>query len=276
MIATKIASLTLLGSFALVALTTQRALADAYVSPTEERVQLTLGAMHVTSATTLQADSSAGQTGTVINGEDQFGLDKSDWEPQFQAVVRAAERHRFSFDYFTLDRSGNSIVGATPIVFRDTVFVPGDPLQTALSLRTLGITYEYSFWHSETVEVAATVGVHATDISSSAKVQTETRHVIQTEDQAGPVPTVGLDATWVISKRFYVEGRAQYLNVHVSNIDGSLGLYEFEGLYRLRPNVSFGIGYSEIRAHLASTRSSQPGLFDFNTQGPEMFVRIAF
>jgi len=273
MIATRIASLSMLASFALLA---QRATADDYPSPTDERVRISLGATHLTSTTTLQANSSAGVIGTDIDGEDQFGLDKSDWEPKFQALVRVATRQRFSFDYFTLDRSGNSIVGANPIIFRDVVFLPGDPLQTQLSLRTLGITYEYSFWHSETVEVAATVGIHATDISASAKVQTATRHVIQNEDQAGPVPTVGIDATWVISKRFYIEGRGQYLNIQVNHLDGSLGLYEFNALYRYRSNVSLGLGYTAVRAHLASSQTTQPGVFDFNTNGPELFLRVAF
>jgi len=269
----RIASLTLLVSFALVA---HRVRADDYLSPTDERVRISIGATYLTSATTLQSDSSAGMGGTLVSGEDEFGLDKSRWEPDFQALVRVATRQRLSFDYFTLDRSGNSIVGATPILFGDATFLPADPLQTQLSLRTLGITYEYSFWHSETVELAATLGVHATDISSTVKVQTETRHVIQTEDESGPVPTVGLDGTWVISKRFYVDGRAQYLHVHVDNVDGSLGLYEFQGLYRYRPNVSVGLGSSEIRAHIASTQGSTPGLFEFNTKGPEMFVRVSF
>jgi hypothetical protein len=247
-----------------------------YLSPTDERVRLSLGAMHVSSATTLRADSSEGLPGSQINGEDQFGLDKSDFEPMFQAVVRVATRHRFSFDYFTLDRSGNAIVGASPIAFRDVTFLPGDPLQTTLSFRTFGITYEYSFWHSERLEIAATVGVHATDISAIAKAQTATRHIIQTDDQAGPIPTVGMDATWVVSKRFYLGGRFQYLDVHVDNLDGSLGFYEFDALYRFRPNVAFAVGYTEVRAHLASTQSAQAGLFDFNSKGPEMFVRVSF
>ncbi len=42
-----------------------------------------------------------------------------------------------------------------------------------------------------------------------------TRHVDQTEDQAGPFPTAGLDATYVFSKRFYVDGRAQYMQLIV-------------------------------------------------------------
>jgi hypothetical protein len=262
---------------ALLALVARPSHADGdYFSPTDEHVRISLGAMHLASATTLRVDSSARVSGTQIDGERTFGLDKSDFEPKFQATVRAGTRQRFSFDYFTLDRTGNTTVGATPIIFRDVVLQPGDPLQTKLSLRTFGITYGYSFWHSETLEIAGTLGVHATDISAMAKVQTQTRHIVQTEDQAGPVPTLGIDATWVASKRFYFDGRAQYLNVHVNNLEGSLGIYELDALYRLRPNVSFAIGYTEVRAHLASRNSSKAGLFDFNTKGPEMFVRIAF
>jgi hypothetical protein len=270
-------NIVLLAQLPLLLVIGQQARADGdYFSPTDERVRVSLGAMHVSSSTTLRADSSTGTPGTTVNAEDAFGLDKSDFEPKFQAVVRVATRHRLSFDYFTLDRSGNSTVGANPIVFRDVTFLPGDPLQTSLSLRTLGITYEYSFWHSETLEIAGTLGVHATDISATAKVQTQTRHIIQTDDQAGPLPTVGIDATWVASRRFYLDGRVQYLKVHVNNLDGSLGFYEFNVLYRLRPNVSLGLGYTEVKAHLTSTQSSQGGLFDFNSKGPQMFVRIAF
>jgi hypothetical protein len=254
-----------------------RAHADGdYFSPTDERVRLSLGAMHVSTSTRVRADSSAGTTGTEIDGEHDFGLDKSDFEPKFQVMVRVATRHRLTFDYFTLDRSGSATVGRTPIVFRDVVLLPGDPLQTSLSLRTFGMAYGYSFWHSEKLEIAATLGVHTTDISTTARVQTQTRHIIQSEDAAGPVPVVGIDGTWVISKRFYLDWRAQYLNVHVHNLDGSLGFYDLDALYRFRPNVSFGIGYVEVRAHLASLKTAQTGLFDFNSKGPEMFVRVAF
>jgi hypothetical protein len=247
-----------------------------YFSPTDEHVRISLGAMHVSSSTRLRADGSAGALGSTIDGETTFGLDKSDFEPKFQATVRVATRQRLSFDYFTLDRSGDPTLQGTPVVFKDVTLLPGDPLQTQLSLRTLGITYGYSFWHSERLEIAATLGVHVTDISAEAKVQTATRHIIQTQDEAGPVPTAGLDATWVASKRFYFDGRAQYLKVNVSHLDGSLGIYELDALYRYRPNVSFAVGYTDITAHLASSRARQAGLFDFSSKGPEMFFRIAF
>jgi hypothetical protein len=248
---------------------------EDYSSPTEERVQLTLGFLHVSSATHVRLDSDTGAPGTMVDGEDTFGLDKSDFEPKFQAMVRVGERSRLRFDYFSLDRTGD-VTLTSPIQFRDVQLLTGDPLQTTLSLRTLGITYEYSFLHRERFELAATLSVNETDISAQGKVSTQTRHLDQTEDAAGPIPTVGLDSTWVVSKRFYLDGRGQYLKVNIDSIHASLGLYELDALYRLRPNIAFGVGYSIIKADLLSRKPTESGVFDFDTKGPEAFVRIAF
>jgi hypothetical protein len=249
--------------------------AEDYSSPTEDRVRLSLGVVRYSNNTDLQINSSANVPGTPLNAEDQFGLDKSDYEAKIQAMVRVGERHRLRFDYFSLDRTGQTTV-TQPIVFRDVALQPGDPLNSDLSIRTFSITYGYSFLHSDRYEVAATLGINDTAISARARVQTQTRHVDQTEDQAGPIPTLGLDATYVVSKRFYLDGRAQYLKVHINDIDGSLGIYELDALYRLRANISFALGYTSVRAHLASTQIRQSGLFNFNSSGPEFFLRVAF
>ncbi len=102
--------------------------AEDYLSPTEERVRLSLGVARLSNNTNLQIDSSAGVPGTPVNAEDQFGLDKTDYEAVIQAMVRVGERHRLRFDYFSLDRSGHTVV-TDPIVFRDVVLQPGDPLE---------------------------------------------------------------------------------------------------------------------------------------------------
>jgi hypothetical protein len=249
--------------------------ADDYLSPTDERVRLSLGVMHLSSTTGIRLDSSEGVPGTPVNAESDLGLDSSDFEPKFEATVRVGERHRLRFDYFTLDRTGQTTL-TSPIVFRDVVLQPGDPVQTDLSLRTLGISYEYSFLHREKFELAATIGINDTDISARARVSTETRHVDQTEDQAGPFPTIGLDSTYVVSKRFYVDARAQYFKLAVDHLSGTLSLYEADVLYRLRPNISFALGYTSTKADLSSRQTKNSGYFDFDSKGPEFFVRIAF
>jgi hypothetical protein len=250
--------------------------ADDYLSPTNERVRLSLGVTRLSSTTDMRLDSSAGIAGTPINAESDLGLDSSNTEPKFQAMVRVGERHRLRFDYFTLDRSGQTTLTGAPIIFRDVVLQPGDPVDTNLSLRTLGITYEYSFLHRERFEVAAVIGISDTDISARARVSTETRHVNQSEDQAGPFPTLGFDTTYVLSKRFYIDARAQYFRVTFNHIEGSLELYELDALYRFRPNVAFALGYTGVTADLNSRDTSKSGYFNFNSKGPEFFVRVAF
>jgi hypothetical protein len=266
------ATLALTATLALVA---TRARADDYLSPTDERVRLSLGASHLSTTTNIRLDSNGGLPGTPINGESVFGLDHSDFEPKFEAMVRAGERHRLRFDYFTLDRTGH-ITLQTPLVFRNVVLQAGDPVVSDLSLRTLGITYEYSFLHRERFELAATFGINDTDISARARVTTQTRHVNQSEDQAGPFPTFGLDGTFVVSKRFYFDARGQYFKLAVDHLTGSLGFYEAAALYRLRPNISFAIGYTAVKAVLDSRQIRNSGYFYLDTKGPELFVRVAF
>ena len=246
-----------------------------YISPSDDRLRVSLGVMKVSTSTTIRADSTTGVAGTVLDGESQFGLDKSDYEPAFEVMLRAGTRNRLWFNYFTLDRDGSSIV-QEPIVFRDSVLQPGDPLQSELDLRVLTITYGYSFWRSEKLELAATIGVSSVQIDAQAKVATEQVHVNETETAAGPYPTPGFAATWSIAKHFYLDGRVQYLNLHIDNLDGSLGMGELNLLYRMHPNVAFAVGYAEIKAHVASTKTSDSGLFDFNTKGPQLFVRVSF
>jgi hypothetical protein len=251
--------------------------ADDYISPTEERVRLSLGIMQTKAKTTLRVDTDAGAPGTVVDGEGELGLDNSRIEPKFQAMVRVGEDNRLRFDYFTLDRSDQkTLATAQPIEFGNVTLQPGYPVQTDLNLELIGITYGYSFVHRQNLEIAGTLGVNIVDISARARVQTQTLNLDQSEDLAGPYPALGIDATWVLSRRFYLDGRAQYLRVSVSDLNGSLGVYELDALYRFRPNVSFALGYDLVRVRLASSQSNQSGQFEFDGRGPELFVRVAF
>lgn len=246
-----------------------------YMSPTEERVRISLGAVHTSNSTTLQVDSSTGVPGTTIDGESQFGLDKSDIEPRFQVMFRGGERNRVFLDYFTLDRSGSTIV-SEPIIFRDALLQPGDPLQSTLNMRLLTLTYGYSFWHSAKLEISGTIGITAVDFTTTAKVQSLTAHINQTQDAAGPYPTPGIAATWVVSKRFYLDGRVQYLKVNVNDLDAELAFFEFDALYRFRPNVSFALGFNAVKSNVDSAQTGNSGLLDLTSKGPEFLVRVAF
>jgi hypothetical protein len=249
---------------------------DDYLSPTADRVRLSVGVMRLGSATDIRVDNSEGVPGTTLSAEHDLGLDSSDIEPKVGVMVRAGENNRIRFDYFTLDRSATKTLALGPTGYGSVVLFTGDPVQSDLTMRLVGITYGYSFWHSEPLEFAATLGVNATDISSQVRVNTATRHVFASENLAGPVPTPGLDATWVVNKHFYLDGRAQYLRVAVDHFEGSLSIYELNALYRFHPNISVALGYMEVRTDLTSRQTRDAGYFRFDSKGPQIFLRVAF
>ena len=175
--------------------------AEDYLSPTEERVRLSLGVVRLSTiptccSTAAPAFRACSQCGGCV------GPDKNDFEAKIEAMVRVGERHRLIFDYFSLDRTDSTIV-AQPIVFRDVVLQPGDPLDTDLSIRTFGISYGYSFLHSDRFEVAA-ASASTTRTSRSAHAY-GLRHACTRARSGRSISDPGLDATYVVSKRFYVE-----------------------------------------------------------------------
>ena len=88
----------------------------------------------------------------------------------------------------------------------------------------------------------------------------------QSEDQRAR-SHLGLDATWVVSKRFYFDGRAQYLKVNIDDLDGSLGIYE-GALYRCARTFPSRWATRISKANLISAKRSKSGFFNFNTKGP--------
>ena len=148
------------------------------------------------------------------------------------------------------------------------VLQTGDPVKSNLSMRTLGITYEYSFLHSEKFELAATLGINDTDISARARVATQTRHVDQTEDQAGPFPTLGLDVDLRVEQAILSRWPRAILQVQPSTTSTARSAFtNSTRLYRLRPNISFALGYTATQG-APSTRAQAEAHRDFSISSP--------
>ncbi|MFI4891426.1 MAG: hypothetical protein ACHQIL_12925 [Steroidobacterales bacterium] len=247
-----------------------------YLSPTQDRVRISLGLMQTGATTSFQLDSSTGNPGSNLDGEDMLGLDRRQTNPKFEAEIRAGERHRIRIDYFSLDRDDTKTLTGAPLAYGNTILLVGDPVHTDLSVRAFGLTYGYSFVHNDKVELAGTLGVSDMDINARLRVATATRHVDASHSIAGALPAPGIEATWVLSKRFYLDAHAQYLKASIDKLSGSFGVYEVNALYRLRPNVSFALGYSGVKPELSSRRTGQAGFADLDARGPQFLVRVAF
>ena len=223
--------------------------------------------------TELRNDRSLTQPGTVVSAEDTFGMDDELNQGTIELMLRLQPRHRLRADYLKFTRKGDAVLDEL-VVFGADTFFPGDRVVSDMDLRILGLTYSYSIFRRERWELALGGGIHLIEIIGEAGVPT--RFISEEFDAAGPFATAEVDGTWLISKRFSFNARAQYMKAGSGETDGDLGNFHADVQFRAWPNLAFGLGYTVMSMKVDSSEPDDSGLFDFKASGPEAFVRVSF
>lgn len=224
-------------------------------------------------STDLHVDPSVQVPGTALSAERDLGQASRLNQALGEVIFRLRERNRLRVDYFGSDRNATEVLNRD-IVFGDRTFHAHDVAQTEVQFSMLSFTYTYSVIRTERFEVGAGVGAHLLNAEARGMDQTLMQHADSSGD--GALPTVALDATWRISRRFAWSARGQYLSASIRGNSGSLGDYHTDLQYRWTPNFALGLGYSDTRLQLEFDHGSTPGGFAFRVSGPEIFFRASF
>lgn len=225
--------------------------------------------------TTLRVDNSTnvGFIGSVVSAEDDLGLKSHVNQGRIELMFRMRERNKLRVTYYELDRSGQKALNRT-IQFGDQTFLVTDIASSSLDWRMFALTYTYELLHFERFEAGLGIGVYL--MQGEAQGQVLAKQQRQEISGVAPYPTAALDATWRISRRFALTGRAQYLDATINNFSGAFGDYHFDLQYRWTPNFTLGAGYSRFALSMGISGGSFPGLLNLNVRGPEGFFRFSF
>ena len=224
-------------------------------------------------STSLRVDSKNTGPGTLVSAENDLGLRSRVYQGRVEMYIRMRERNRLRVEYFESDRTGNKAL-QIPIKFADQSFRKGDVANTELDLRMFGLTYTYSVLRYERFELGTGIGVYL--VQGDARGQVPARQLSQEVSGVAPVPTVALDGTVRISRRFAFVARGQYMNGSSNNFNGSLADYHADFQYRWRPNFAIGAGYSRMRLSFEVNSGTFPGLVALTVSGPELFFRVSY
>jgi hypothetical protein len=226
--------------------------------------------------TYLQADPTPPSliTGTPLSGEHELGLPARPTYGIVEAMVRARERNKVRLDFFEADRSG-SLLPANPVVFGNQIFPAGSPLQSELDWRMFSVTYTYSFYRSNRLEIGSGLAVYTLDMQ--ARLSVPALGQAQLETASGAAPAVPLDLTWRISRRFSFTAHDAYFHVTVHDTSGWIADLHEDVQFRWTPNFAIGAGYTSTRTSLTRNgNSSSPGHVFMSVSGPVAFLRFSF
>ena len=240
-----------------------------------DRFTLQAGFILSSNVTDLRRDSSAGTLGTDVSSEKDLGLPSKKLTGFGELMFRMKDRHRIRLSdyYLPLDRHG-TVVLANTINFGDTTYNSGDTVVSSLKVRSFALTYTYSFIKNTRLELGASLGFNI--LSFDGQVSVPTRLRTEYAQNSAPAPLGGVDATFRMSNRFYLEARAQYVKGSISGVNASLQTFNGNLLYRLMPNVTFGLGYIGYSANVAVSTVGDSGHYKLSSKGPQLFARVGF
>ncbi len=240
-----------------------------------DRFTLQAGLESSSNSTHVRFDSSNGGLGTDLEGEKDLGLPARKLIGRGELMFRMRSRHRVHVGtyFLPLDRRATAALTQS-INFGDSTYIAHEIVESELKMRLLAVNYTYSFVKNERVELGASVGFDIVGFEALAAVPARLRS--ERQERSAPAPLVGLDGTVRISSRFYGEARVQYLKVKASKIHGTLQSQDIDLLYRLSPNVTFGLGYGGFNIDVDSLKVGDSGRFGLRSTGPQIFARIGF
>jgi hypothetical protein len=214
-----------------------------------------------------------GTLGTAVNAERDLGLPAHMHQGRVEFMFRMRERHKLRVEYYEADRSASQVL-ANDIVFGNQTFLAGQQVQTSMNWRTFGLTYTYSLIHTDSIELGTGIGVFAVQAEAMGAIPATGQ--AQDESAAEPLPTLPVDFTWCISRRFSVNARGNYVKANVSGYSGSFTDLHADLQYRWNPYFSLGLGYTSMHISVSGDSSGFAGLVDMSFKGPEAFIRFSY
>ena len=219
------------------------------------------------------SNAAPGVTGTPLNAERDLGLPARLTQGRVEFMFRLGERSQVRMDYFEADRTADHVLANT-IVFGDQTFAQGSTTHTSLDWKLFGLTYTYSFYRTNRLEIGTGVGVYFLQANAQGAVPAQNQS--QEESAADPFPTLPLDLAWRISRRIAFTGHVNYLKATLSQFSGWLADSHGDFQFRCNPNLSLGVGYTSMRTSYKRNNGSFTGSLYLSYNGPEAFVRFSF
>ena len=220
--------------------------------------------------------------GTTLDFERHLGMASRQSVPFALLGVRLWDRWRLELEGYRLKRSATRVLIDEAFVIGGVTYEGSVRLHSRFDSEVLRASVGYSFLKTPVVEAGVALGVQQTRYTLSitgegraTDLPTALRTV--TEEDDGPLPTVGLFGSVEMGSAWQAATRLNYLPVKNRHGTGRLVNIELDVSMRLGPNWRVGGGYRAVRYQIDDDGSSDlSARFSYRFSGPQIYVQAGF
>lgn len=228
----------------------------------------------------VRVDGNNGNIGTVVDFENDLGLDKRATLPAFMAEWRPGDDWVFTGEYYALGRDSNHTI-ARELIVGDTTYPVNAELRSGFDSNIYRFTIGNRIFQGDNYEVGLAVGLHGTNFSifvegegdvngNAGQFRSETRSVF------APLPTVGIFAAAEPVDKVYLGARFDWLSLSIDDYSGRLINTEFTAAYRVHKNIDIGASYRFVNYRVRVEKDNWNGKINYQFQGPALFLQVGF
>lgn len=216
-----------------------------------------------------------------INFDEAFGRGSAATRARIDALWRITDRHHARVQFFN-NRNLRTRVLAEDLAFGDFVFLAGSSATLRDESQVLQVAYEYAWHRSPQLELAAMLGVHATNVSlqvsgvantidANGNV-TSTGAASRVAEALAPMPVVGVRAAWAASPSWLLEGHAQVFSLKAKDARGTWANLRIGSTWMFNRHLGFGVGYDLFGTRLEVDKPDFDGRLRLGYRGIQTYI----
>lgn len=186
--------------------------------------------------------------GASISPADTLGMETEQTVFRLDGHYRFNNQHAIDFSWYSIKSDGNKQIeeeiewvdeDGNPI----TIEV-GSRVDTQLKYDIYKLSYLWSFYHSDKVELAAGAGLHTTRITLGIQAET-TGSEINAKDVAltVPLPVLSFGLNYRVTDKFSWFLKSEAFSIEFEDWSGSYNDNTLAAEYRIMKNVGLGLGW---------------------------------
>lgn len=220
-----------------------------------------------------------------IDFDDTFGKARDATRVRGDVLWRITPAHHLRFMYFDNTNTRTKVL-QEDIAWGDYTFLSGSSARFRQKLQVFELAYEYAFMRTPTYEVAATIGVHYSelklqlsgraDITDSEGNTTEATATTKSDSLPAPLPVVGLRAGWVVAPDWYVDTSAQFFRVKAGAFDGNWSDLRVSATWMFHRNYGVGLGYDRFATRVDVSKDDFDGRLKTSYSGLQAYLTGTF
>ncbi|BBO78544.1 hypothetical protein DSCW_59610 [Desulfosarcina widdelii] len=220
-----------------------------------------------------------------LDVEDFLGLDTSNFVFRADALWRFSDnrRHRLDFSWFSLNRSGERQIleDITVELYGKEVVIPaGTDVESFLDIDIWELSYSYSFFQDERIDLAAGIGLYIMPIDFGLNAT----GLIDEEGQesfTAPLPVVGLRMDIALTPRWFLRTSTQAFYLEYEDFSGSILRVDAAVEYNPWKHVGIGLGFDTLHIDVQAEGEDWPGVdlngkVNFNYAGLQLYLRLFY